>query len=165
MVTIYNSDTLKELREAISIQQGVDALPLQISNFIQPVVEINPKLMRRNNVCKQGSLIATGSTTIYTTPADKDFFLTGIHLQTMNDAAADNATINILATLEGDASSIIFQFRKISLTAFNATQFIPLCCPIKLKRNTTIVLNSVFTVGVSVSSASITGYFIDNSGA
>jgi len=160
MGTIYNSDMMDEIREGSRIQQNVDPIPNRFSDFVQPVMEVNPKSFRRINVVKENSRITTGSTALYTTPTDRDFFLVAGYLQAVADATADNTTIYLLIQPIDSAEVNIIQMRKLSLTAFSEKISFCLPFPIKIKRGTTISFGTTYTVGACVINAVIMGYTI-----
>jgi len=103
------------------------------------------------------SRTTTGNSTIYTTPSDKDFYLTGFYISATADVASDCVLYNFQITVDG-VSQRIFSMVKTTLTAFNQTQFVALPIPIKIDRGTAITIGQSFTVGTSTVASAIYGY-------
>lgn len=157
----FNSQLTQELRDVCKIQGGKDRLNDQVGNIIQPVIDINPKHARRINIVRRG----TSAATIYTTPANKDFFLVGWSLNCISTAAGSNG-ITLTATPKGEAAVIIddiYLLNTVNIDAANGkTSNFP-AIPILLERNTAIVLA---VIGTTTSrTAIIFGYEIDNANA
>ena len=95
MATIYNSDLFKEMASAGALQQAVDKIPNQLAEKVVPVMEVNPKLFRRINIIKQDDLQNATSSTTYTTPTDKDFFLTNLNFSYIKTNTATTAAIYV----------------------------------------------------------------------
>jgi len=166
MVTIHNSDLFKELRDGARSQQLRDGvLPNQLAEKVVPVMEVNPKILRIINTVKEIGSSATGNTTIYTTPADRDFFLTSVYLTHTEDATSDGTGVYIQIVLPDGVTTRVLRFLKTTLTAFNNAMSLPFPRPILLKRNSTIIFVKAFTVGTTNTSGGITGYVVDNSNA
>lgn len=151
-----NSDTLKEMREAFGVQTATDKTVSPI-----PVVDVNPKNLRRANIASGTSSAATGNFTVYTTPSDKDFFLTGVQMQYMKDATADNTTVAITATEDSGATITLITTRTITTTAYTAAINRELVPPIKLKRNSNVIMSGTFTVGALTRAACVSGYTVE----
>jgi len=73
MVNNNNSTTTKELIEAGKLQV-VQGVPQTIANYIQPVIEVNPKLLRTITIVRKINCSNSTQNTIYTTPATQDFY-------------------------------------------------------------------------------------------
>ena len=166
MATIYNSDLTKELILGGRLQVSRDIIPSQLAEKVVPVMEVNPKLLRVCYVVGGRNDSTTGLKTVYTTPSDRDFYLTSIHLSLIANAACDIATggVNVTATV-GGASKMIIGIPIITLTAQSGNQAITFDTPIKIDRNVAITVSGTFTAGVLVRTCTITGYFVDNSNA
>lgn len=164
MAKIYNSDLSKELQAGAKIQINVDRVPDELAEKVVPVMEVNPKLLRRVTIMKRGLSTATGTITIYTTPADKDFYLTDFYISYFKDAACDNTSIIMTAAVDG-ASVELWGIRRPTLTADSDNISFNLNFPIKIDRNTTITLTGTFAVGVLQRQAGIFGYTDDVSKA
>lgn len=166
MATIYNSELLKELKDGGKLQQSRDIIPTQLADKIVPVMEVNPKLMRRCNVLRSGSSAVSGSISLYTTPTDRDFFLTSLHLGIIKDAACDIATgaVNLGITVDGTARNFI-SIPVITLTAQNIVRDVAFCTPIKVDRGTSISITGTYTAGVMSRTGGLSGFYSDNPNA
>lgn len=162
MAKINNQEVIKGLIANADIQIALDKIPNELAEKIVPTFECNPLLMRRINVLKTSERTTTGLTTIYTIPADKDFFLVGVQMSNTSSATADNTTLTCNITLEGDTNVNILFLEKTTLTAYTNTINMILPLPIKLKRGSNITYGSAFTVGSSVTSLTFFGYLLES---
>lgn len=103
---------------------------------------------------------ATGASTVYTTPPDKDFYLVAATLMMNDNATSDNTETYMNVVING-ATKQILDFRKLSLTAYAGEQSVSLSVPMKLDRNSTITINNSFTVGASTKAGTIIGYTVE----
>lgn len=102
MAYIDNTQTKKEIEDAIRGNSVSNLAPSKVSDNVQLVCNVNPKDYRRVNiVARQG-----GSGTVYTTPTDKEFYLTDTHLAGTVSAASTSATQTITITPLGQAAVI-----------------------------------------------------------
>jgi hypothetical protein len=166
MAQIHNTDLIKELKDGGKLQQLRDVIPSQLADKVVPVMEVNPKMLRRTNVMKALAKATSGTSTIYTTPSDKDFFLTGAVLTLNKDAANDLATgtVNLTVVQDGETKTII-AMPVITLTAQDKTLVCPIIYPAKLDRGSVIAVSGTFGAGVLNRVGIITGFIIDNAGA
>ena len=164
MATIYNSLLTKELIEGARVQVSRDSVPTQIADKVVPVMEVNPSMLRKNTILRGSSRTTTGTLTIYTTPTDRDFYLTSLSLSIIKDVTCDLATGSSApsCTIDG-ASQNLPGFSTITTTAQNQTLTINFDKPIKLDKNSSIVWGGTFTAGVYIRYGVITGYIIENS--
>ena len=77
MAIIQNSQTIKEIRKAAGLSIS-DGFPQRIADAVIPTIEVNPENFRIANVVENNNTGTTGSFTIYTTPSNKSFYLTGL---------------------------------------------------------------------------------------
>jgi len=165
MAIIHNSNLTKELTNGAKIQTSFDKVPNEIAEKVVPVMEVNPKLLFNCNKIKQVTSSVTGTTLIYTTPSDKDFYLLGGMFSMNTDAANDSNGANITMVPEGGPTTRFLGFYKVVSIAFDEIITISLNNPIKLGRNTTINIVDSFTAGNSYKQAIIYGYEVDNANA
>lgn len=125
----------------------------EVADFIQPVKEISPRI----NICRSASAAGAASATIYTTPADKDFYLTAAQLSLIKDAAGTSTASNLNATIDGVSQSLLL-IRGITLTAQNDSIAQSWAIPIKIDRNTNITVTNSAVAGVTLTSGTIQGY-------
>lgn len=165
MATINNSSLSKELIDGAKIQISYDKVPNQLADKVVPVMEVNPKMLRRLNVLVSGNRSAASALTIYTTPAISDFYLTSITASFIKDVLNDHSTGGaslVNATINGVVTGIL-QAPVITLTAQSGVLTLNLPYPIKIDNGTNIQIAGV-TVGAGtfVRTATIAGYIVDN---
>jgi len=125
---------------------------------VQPVVEVN---VRTVNVWRHTTVSATGQTVIFTTPTDKDFYLTGSYLAFQKDDLNDMLDITIDAFMEDGHISFINRLFQLAATESVGNSDIPLTFAVKLKRGTPITLNHIFGAGTGLFMGIIYGYTED----
>jgi len=161
MANIYNGDLKRELIAGAGIQTSVDVVPNQIADKVVPVMEVNPKMLRTCDIIKRAIATNATSATIYTTPANADFYLIGANMCMIKDATSTSAETSIKATKD-NASINILEFAGITLTAQTLSESISLNNPLKLDRNTTITITNATNTANIRSSGIIYGYIVDN---
>ena len=154
-----NKDVLKRIVETLGLQSSVEKLPTEVIPTIQPVLIANPE--RIVDINKSSFRTATSIETLYTTPTDRDFYLTTAYLSNQSDATADNVTVVLNITLDDGSTDEIILLGKLTTTAFNKAISRSFDVPIKIKRGTTITFGTGFTAGTSITTAGITGYTVD----
>jgi len=164
MGTIYNSDLQKEAKEAFRIQQNIDVIPSKFDEKIIPVCEVNPKLLRRIKVVKNTATSNATTSTIYTTPVNQDFFISGLMLGVIKDGTSTSIVSTITTTIDG-ATTILAAIPSITLTAQSEMISISFPFPIKIDRNVTITCTNSTNVANVVSRAVIYGYVDEISAA
>lgn len=162
MVTIYNSDLTKELVDGAKIQVSREYPPSQIAEKVVPVMEVNPKMLRRCNVCLQNVANNSTSATIYTTPQDKDFFLVGCSITFIKDATSTSTYSAIEMTVEGQAQGNVFNIAQLTLTPQSGSESWTFPAPIKIARGTTIKIVNSTNVANIRSYGQIYGYTVEN---
>lgn len=157
MVENQNPEIINRISEEIK-ESNLNILPKAIANKIQAVLIVNPKV---RTIFRAADLTGTGSATIFTTPADKDFYLTSAELTFVCDSAADTTFYRILITPDQQGAANCIIMRKLTLTAEarNVTKSFP--TPIKLARNSTITVATTLTVGASTVTGIIAGHEVD----
>lgn len=163
MAQIHNSELLKGMQDSAKLQTIRDRIPDQLADKIVPVMEVNPKLLRVCNIVRGANKATTASATLYTTPTDKDFYLTGIALSYTKNVTCDTATgaLNVTVYIDG-ALQTLFSLAKLTLTAEEKTGSITFPIPVKLDRNTPITYGTTWTAGAMIQAISIVGYTVDN---
>jgi len=154
VVKHYNTSISEDAARILNSKQGQF-----LSDDVQgPVatIAINPVC----NIVKHNNRSTTGSTTVYTTPSDKDFYLVAIHQSWAADASCDCLEFWVGATNATDstASTRYMAARRITLTAGRDQDTLVLPFPVRLARNSTITLNQSFTVGSASQHVTIFGY-------
>jgi hypothetical protein len=156
MLEIHNSETISELAKGGGLQSA-QGIPRQLNTQVIPVMECNPRLLRISSIVRQAAQSATGDVTVYTTPAKQDFYMTYAQLSIQKDVVSDNVVCHLTCTM-GGATRRIISIPAISLTAGTRDIAVSFPFPIKIDRNTNVLLSGAFTVGVTTKSATIAGY-------
>jgi len=130
MVKHYNTSISEDAARILNSKQGQF-----LGDDVQGPVAVIP-LSPRANIVKS----VNSATTIYTTPADKDFYLTYVLLSAIKDAAATGTSVAISATVEGVSTSIV-AIAGITLTVQQQTVPVFFSTPIKIDRNTAIAIS------------------------
>jgi len=148
----------KELIDGAKIQINQDVVPNQLAEKVVPVMEVNPKLLRRCNILRTGTRTTTGLGTIYTTSATKDTYLVAATLSMTSSALADNVIGYLTVVCEGQAETRLLIIEKETLTAGSQVTNLSLSIPIKLARNSSTRYASTFTAGAVSISATLLMY-------
>jgi len=160
MSNIVNSDTLKEIRETTGNNYIESKFPSVI-----PVIDVNPKKTKILNIFYNKEATTTGQNiNIYTTPIDRDFFLTNCSINKCCDATSDAVTGSYLTIPTADGKVMYLVLAQAPLVAGDNTLALTFQQhPIRIKRGGVIVLtNATFSAGKYYSSGSIQGYEILN---
>jgi len=160
MVNNNNSALTKELIEGGRLQT-IQGVPQTISNYIQPVMEVNPKLLRICNLCKSASASNATGVTIYTTPTGQDFYLVSCQLGVIKDVTSTSTNTNIQVFIDGVSISLL-RIPGITLTPQSEVISLAFPYPIKIDRGTAISTNSSSNVANITYVATIQGYIVDN---
>lgn len=145
---IKNSDTIKRLLEDAGIQTSIEDVPRELARKILPVLISNPE--RSCNIIRN----KTTSGTIYTTPTDRDFYLTDCFITNMDNAG--NFIDDITVVIDG-ATQVICSCCGTAGIANSTT--LNFTVPVKIDRGTNItsVKNTI------LSSFGIAGYTVNTS--
>jgi len=159
MVQIHNSETIKRILDDAGVQTSKEDVPRVLASKVVPVLISNPK--RYCDVFVRDVRAVTGTGVLYTTPLDKDFYLTNAFLSNLSDVVADNTSIFLGVVLENGDSAFIIDFVKPTTTVYDNGQAVNFPTPLKLKRGSQITFSSTFTAGTSSTIANIGGYTVD----
>jgi hypothetical protein len=166
MAQIHNTDLTRELKEGGKLQQLRDVIPSQLADKVVPVMEVNPKLLRRTNIVKSiSSTASAGTTTIYSIPQGQTFYMTSAHISFTKDVVCDVARgrYAITCTIDGVSLSIPLEVSINTLTAESQSMALDFSHPIKVDAGTNIQVNSfTYAAGTSARCAGITGYLTSN---
>lgn len=164
--TIYNSDLTKEIIEGAKLQLSRDKVPSELAERVLPVMEVNPRLLRRINVSTTASKTTTGSTTSYSVPANGNFFLTNITFSLIKDATCDAATgdVNLNVVQDGETKKII-GIPILTTTAQSESITLNFAIPMKLDKSSTITNSATYTAGLMIRTVSLQGYLTFNDSA
>ena len=161
MAQIYNSDLTKEIVKTIKASTARDKIPDQIADKVVPVIDVNPDHNRFVNIIASAAALNATSGTIYTTPADRDFYLTAACLSLIKDATATSTISAISCVINGITTNRVLRIEGLTLTATSQTVALAFEYPIKVDRNTAIVVTNAAAVANITASGSITGYIVD----
>lgn len=131
---------------------GVDQLPDNVQGPFATIA-IEPYC----DTLRSASRTTTGSSFIFTTPADKDFYLCGVSVAWTTDAANDSTNCSLSVTVNNTVVQLV-TLNKTTLTATAQSNTLDLARPIRLDRNTSVTVGSTFAAGTARISGSIWGY-------
>lgn len=161
--TIYNSDLTKELVDAARIQSSRDKVPNQIAEKVVPVMEVNPKLMRRTNYLRNGVLNNATSATIATTPTDRELFITNAMLGYIKDGTSTATLITLDLMLDGGTSNTaVISIPSLSTTAGSDSISVQFANPIKVAKGTLIRIQSDTNIANIRVTGTVQGYTVEN---
>jgi len=160
MENIINDETVREVSRILG--NPVQNKPLLDTSKIMLVAETNPKLTKYANVTSRASSTATGNTTLYTTPTDRDFYLTDINISISKNVTNDITACYVNVTPQEYPALRIIDLALQPLTATDSINIQKsLTFPIKLQRGTTIVLVKTFTAGAGTFTGIVCGFTTD----
>lgn len=149
----YNPSISEDTNRILNLKSGDNNN--EVGDHIQPTIEIQPKAIVRS-----AGQTASGIMTVFTTPIDKDFYITGYALGYVKDVLCDTATGDIALTIVIDGvTRSLFPFPILTLTAQSDTATGCVVPPIKVDRGTQINLGGTFGAGNMRRTASIYGFF------
>lgn len=125
----------------------------QVSDIIIPVIPVLPIA----NIVETGTVTNATSGTVFTTPTDKDFYLTGASLSMIKDVLSQSVSTDLRAVLRG-ITIFPLTIRSISLTIQNDSKAQIFNPPIKLDRGTTVTITNSNATAEITASATIYGY-------
>jgi len=160
MAQINNGELIKGMRDNAKILQNESA-PNQLAEKVVPVMETNPLLLRRINIHKLANAANATSATIYTTPTDRDFYLTSVSLDLIKDVTATSLNSSVNVTVKGGVSQAILVLRTTTLTIETQNAVLLLPIPMLLERGSNITVTNTTNVANVTASAIITGYVVD----
>ena len=156
MTQHYNPSIVERSARILNSKAG-DYISDEIDPNIKLVIPVEPRI----DIVKSQSAAVTGSATIFTTPADKDFYLKTLQASIIKNATCDVATsnYNVQAFIDG-VQTPLCRLSMLTLTAQDKETFIQFTGRgIRCDRGSTIVIGSnTYTAGLMNRSATITGY-------
>jgi len=159
MPAIQNADAINAIREAarLSISEG---FPTVLNPTVQAIIDMTPRKNRIATIVRAGSN-NNSDTTLYTTPTDKDFYLTFASLHWAKDVTATSVFVTLKVTVGGVEQNLLM-LGHFTVTAMNLTvtegRFDP---PIKLDRGTPITVDQNTTTANTKAGGSIVGYTVE----
>jgi len=162
MEQINNDETIKECSKILGHQ--MDNKPVLDTSKIILTAEVNPKLLRRINYRVAGIKATTGSSTVATTDATKDTYLTNFTFSIVKDATCDagSGAMNLQCVQDGQTISLL-SLPLLTLTAQQAELSMHLTSPLKVDKNSIITISTTnYTVGLMVRTVNVLGYTVEN---
>jgi hypothetical protein len=154
MAKHYNPTITQDVLRIFNLKSG-DPLSSEIADQIIA----NVPIVRQCNIIKHATGSAT-TTSIYGTPVDKDFYITACVLSVCKDVTATSNSTWIQATLEGLPIKLAL-IAGIALTPQSEVISVSFPNPIKVDRNTGILLNNATNVANIRAEATIMGYTVE----
>lgn len=155
---VQNRDIINNIQNDLGLNPGPDALPSTVTPSIQPVYPVYEKVA---NICVANSNVNSTSQTIYTTPANKDFYVTSLCLSVIKDATATSTDSTITGVVNG-ATITLARIAGLTLTAMNDSITMSFPVPIKLDRGTAVNLTNSTNVANVTSRATVQGFTKNN---
>lgn len=153
-----NKNIVNNVIDELKLNPLTDAIPRQVIPTIQPVFEVKKKFA---DILRGGTIASTSSQTLYTTPSDRDFYLTGACLSIDKSATCDIASgrYTMVCTINGTANQAILSVAITTLTAQSQSVSLSFPTSIKVDRGTVIALSAAsFSAGTFVRAGSIVGF-------
>ena len=152
----YNT-SISEDAMRIFNTKSFDNISSEVSPIIQPTIEIK----RYANLILSSTATTTGAISI-SSPADKDFYVTGIQISYSKNVTCDIASgrMSVSVNIEGVSKHII-GFAVQTLTAENDSLSTQYTTPIKVDRGSTFSMSGSFTAGALVRVMNIQGYTVE----
>jgi len=157
MAKVTRSSILLEAQNLAGTQSAAEAIPNQMANVIQPTLELNPRFA---NILRSDAGTVSGSRTLYTTPLDKDFYVTSAQLSNQRSVASDQTVVELTCYV-GGAIRRILAIPNLATTAGEVSITISFPYPLKVDRGTNILHTCSFTAGASTRYAIITGFILE----
>ena len=159
MVEIQSKEIIDKMSDELKVQPAM-TLPRELGKMIVPTYSVNP--IRIANIVEFFNKNNTGTSTIFTTPADRDFFLTGASISGSADVLYDGLTCRVSGTLPNGAAVDLIMSKNRPLVVFgNVFHSRDYTHPIKLKKGSTITVTLSFAAGTPLYSIVIQGYTTD----
>jgi len=155
MAEIQRTSILNDANDELNTNLQ-DQLPKNVTGCAV-VYPINHKY---STLSRYNATTLTGSTTLYTTPANKDFYITSACLAYHKDAACDSSIIHLTYIQDG-ATIRLLMLPQVTGEILQGQIANSYPFPIKCDRNTVIQYTGSFTAGTIFRAASITGFILE----
>jgi len=158
MSQITNKDAVKAIFEGA--RMPLQDTPSELGKTCVPVMDMTPNFHRIINIIKSEEVIDATSGIIYTTPTNKDFYLTNAILTIIKNATSTSVFSSLNIKVDGVIRGIIF-IEETTLTAQSAQIVLNLNFPIKVDRGSDIIIAHGTNVSKIQGSATILGYTVE----
>lgn len=138
MATIRRGTIVRDIIDSLKLQVA-GVMPDQTSDKL--VLTYDFKNVQVINSVKVGTCANATSTTIYTTPSNKDFYIHALAMNVVKDATNTSTLTAINCSINGALQNILY-IAGVTLVAQNDTISISLPIPIKVDPNTAITLTN-----------------------
>lgn len=159
MVKHYNTSLADDANRILNTKAG-DMLSSQVNPILQPTIPIT----RICDIIRSASVSASASTgTLFTTPSDKDFYLSLVSFNIIKDSTCDVASgnTNLRAVING-ANTDLIAIPMLTLTAQETNVQVAFPIPFKVDKNTSITLvANTFTAGNFRKTGLLAGYTME----
>lgn len=157
MARINRAEIINQAIKDLRLDPAIDNIPKETGDRIVLTHDVQIPILEY--IHRQGTRTTTGSSTLFTTPSDRDFYLDTVVLSLSSNATADNLGGGISVTILGTSREIL-RIEKLTTTLINETITLSFPEPLKIDSGTNITFGSVFSVGASICGVVITGHTI-----
>lgn len=162
MVQIQNADAINAIRDGarLSISEG---FPTVLANVVQPVLDMTPHFHKEVTIIKTVNATVSGTTTIYSIPAGRRFYMTAYAISGYFLATSDCTSVQMTGTIKGIATNF-HNHTRTTLTSSSGTGNAMTTftnCPIVFDGGTNITITATFTVGGQSLTPTIYGYEVE----
>jgi len=146
----------EDLRRIFNLKTG-EFLGNDIAEQIVPVIPVTPVCKIVRNVRADDA----ASAVIFTTPADRDFYLIAIGISVIKDVLATSVFTRIQVVING-VNRQLMETPGITLTVQNTSRDLCLSPAIKIDRNTSITIINSTAIATISASGYIVGYTVES---
>jgi len=158
MVEIQSKEVIDKISDELKVQPALK-IPRDLMDKIQLVYNINPVLPNTVLADLQRTTTAT-AVTMFTAPAGKRTFITGVKFATYTNSTADNLQIFLTGVI-GGATLRLMDFVKLTTVAISQTDSVMYPIPIEIDESSVVAFTNIFTVGASVTNIILFGFTTD----
>ena len=149
---ITRSSILNTTIKELGVQVTDGNKPLDTINLVYPVN------LKYATLVKSTSINATGSQNVYTTPTTKDFYVTHLTISFTKNAACDCTNFGIYAQVLGASQYLIRCGVQTTTANDSINQTVSFPYPIKIDRNSSIVIAASWGAGAATLYGCISGF-------
>jgi len=157
MIKIFNTSIFRRITALLNIRNG-EVFNNDVQNQIVPVLEVNRPYIEVSRASTNNNSVGN---TIFTTPADKDFYLTNITVSSCKDATALATYTRVYTTISGQ-TQVLVEIPHITGQVKSNDVCITYPFPIKIDRGVTIAISRDNATGNISGGFSIQGYMQDS---
>lgn len=157
---IQNPDAAQAIRDQAKLTL-TEGFPQNLLPNVQPVMDMTPRNHRLVNSFNAATKTTSSSSdTVFTTPTDRDLYITQVIFGFVKDAACDTASgAATLRVTSGGQAKTIAALPVLTLTAQDSRVVMNFNPPMKADRNTNCTMvQGTFTAGAFVRVTEVIGY-------